>query len=1083
MENNPDHIKAINKLLWEEKHIIHKSAKGKGYCSIKRDSKRFMSYIFKGAGSKNLLLQYITHNPQYQIVAQIQDIRGFRQFIPFISWNEAWNSYLHANYYKRYMYEVILSDRPCKPYLDIEWYEDEKEKPVDSFQETNEQFIKQIQTDLITVFKQRYHLALNNHNILISQSHRNNKISFHITINLIIDNQYYAYQTNRSKRQQSAWDLYLALIDHNQDYKNKIDPSVYSLDREFRTLYSSKFDTLTPFMPIVDFETKSKFIDNPLDYFVTHFDPQYQISIIDTPEYIDHKIKDKINNSTKISDYHGHHINDYGDSDAIITRIYELLQSVHPTAKFTNKTEDNRGWRFSYTDRTEPCYTGHIHDKNGFSVFIKPNNGEIYMYCYSTKCGKLFKIGNLHSDKKWRYEAITIDQQYLEYINDIKLRLVPENYTLTGFINDFIKNGGCYVINSKMGTGKTQLLKIIINLYFKDKRILYLSHRQTFTHNIYGAFESLGFHSYLDENQNILHTYDKIIIQIDSLPKLLYGDGNLQHFDFIIMDEIESLLSHLSSPTLTNKRNCVCAIINELIQNSKWVLGLDADFGNRSYDFLSIIRQKPKILINCYNTTKKRFIFNSDYELRVHQLIEDLKNKKNLTIICLSKTALDDIYAKITKIIPDIKLIRYTSMTDDGDKLQLKNVNEIWPKYQAVLYSPTIEAGIDFNVPHFHKIYCFLASGSCCPRSFLQMIGRIRTVTDNRVRCFYEKNMRFEDKSTFIPPVNEVESMILKHDCTLYNKHFIQREDGVSQLVVKSDAFTRTFAYNYLENYEKQVHFMTILKEFIVEREWEYIHEDAGENEDPDGDTLPEESNIVSTTHSTHEEPEVDIFDGVENTTCKSSKITVEMDDLLDAPAISHIERAELEIKQNKGMLTRNEKLALKKYWLMIKFRLNPEDFTMEFLLNWYGKEYILDNLLYALGKKTIENSQDPILNKLPQKIKYLNDILKVYGFSGLLDTKEIQKTDAIEERMKVINLTDWDNYKNLMYCFDRRLLQREKNTFTVSKFTKLSDLILNEFGFKLKSTRKRVRDGALFKYLYVYSLAEARNGLISLIY
>jgi len=107
------------------------------------------------------------------------------------------------------------------------------------------------------------------------------------------------------------------------------------------------------------------------------------------------------------------------------------------------------------------------------------------------------------------------------------------------------------------------------------------------------------------------------------------------HYDFIILDEIESLLAHLSSPTLSTKRNIVCLIIQQLLKNAKWVLSLDADFGQRSYEFLSLLLSPPKLVINNCLTTKRKFLFTSKYETRCHQLLEDIKNKKNVAVVCL----------------------------------------------------------------------------------------------------------------------------------------------------------------------------------------------------------------------------------------------------------------------------------------------------------------------------------------------------------------------------------------------------------------------------------------------------------------
>lgn len=121
MSNNiysKEDMQKISNLLWEEKFIIRDPKKGKGFCSITK-SKRYQTHIFKGNGSKNQLKRYIFYNKKYKAIAQIIDQKGFRQFVPFKSWEECWELYKHERYDSRYLYEMILSDRPCKPYLDI----------------------------------------------------------------------------------------------------------------------------------------------------------------------------------------------------------------------------------------------------------------------------------------------------------------------------------------------------------------------------------------------------------------------------------------------------------------------------------------------------------------------------------------------------------------------------------------------------------------------------------------------------------------------------------------------------------------------------------------------------------------------------------------------------------------------------------------------------------------------------------------------------------------------------------------------------------------------------------------------------
>ena len=45
--------------------------------------------------------------------------------------------------------------------------------------------------------------------------------------------------------------------------------------------------------------------------------------------------------------------------------------------------------------------------------------------------------------------------------------------------------------------------------------------------------------------------------------------------------------------------NYVDMIVINLVKNAKWVLALDADFNDRAYDFLKIIKnEKPKVIVD-----------------------------------------------------------------------------------------------------------------------------------------------------------------------------------------------------------------------------------------------------------------------------------------------------------------------------------------------------------------------------------------------------------------------------------------------------------------------------------------------------
>lgn len=135
----------------------------------------------------------------------------------------------------------------------------------------------------------------------------------------------------------------------------------------------------------------------------------------------------------------------------------------------------------------------------------------------------------------------------------------------------------------------------------------------------------------------------------------------------IVIDEIESILFHLDSPYMSEYKTQICNILWIILKNAKWIISLDADFSDRAYSFLYQLNNNKifSIIINEYKQNIKRFCFCTNQELRKYQIFEDIKNNKNIVIICLSKDKMDELYSEIIKIIDETKILRYSSMTDD----------------------------------------------------------------------------------------------------------------------------------------------------------------------------------------------------------------------------------------------------------------------------------------------------------------------------------------------------------------------------------------------------------------------------------
>lgn len=75
-------------------------------------------------------------------------------------------------------------------------------------------------------------------------------------------------------------------------------------------------------------------------------------------------------------------------------------------------------------------------------------------------------------------------------------------------------------------------------------------------------------------------------------------------------------------------------------------------------------------------------------------------------------------------------------------------MNELWIQYDVVIVTPTVESGVDFNVPYFDKMFTILSSGSTSQRGLLQMTARVRNLTNLDMEVYLNK-MPYAENANF----------------------------------------------------------------------------------------------------------------------------------------------------------------------------------------------------------------------------------------------------------------------------------------------------------------------------------------------
>ena len=758
-----------------------------------------------------------------------------------------------------YAHEIISDGQMRKPYLDAEkYYSSEKE-----MNKALITLIKQLQSDIIIIFKEKYNENITLEDILLLNSSgkvdNEWKLSLHIIVSPADRTLYY---TNSRETDSHAMHLYTSLIEKKPAYKDVLDSQVYSKNQNFRIIGSHKKIGDDRSLQPIDTQT-FKYINLNKTEIVTDDDSSDSNITLDTSnnsatsaslesdnsvstisreseeseseasgeyeseasdsqtsgseesdveesnseepnseasgseesdveesksearESEEYDIEERKTSDLDPSSSQENEI-DYSEINYMVTYIkpinkklitpitekpdkerintlnigttenlvktninkhlLECIKKVHPSVKLDSiYLKDNKYYSFDYSNRKEPCpITGEIHTgTNRFYVF--ENERGYYFKCFSSKCkGKHKHIGYADSSDDFIYGAKQIHQKYLIKGDKILDNAEPMcDYIRQWLKSDKIKT---LAVRSPMATGKTTMVKKILDYDKSLKKILWIAHRQTLTKQVFGKFKDDGFINYMDE-QNSLYDNDRVIVQIDSLERIIKYKDNKRIFkvyDLVIIDEVEGNMNHYNSPYISKFKNSrkLFKFMLDCVSLSKKLLVIDADIGMRTKLFIDEIAKndpnKSLIVNNKYKAMQRNFIVTNNKSEFDTKIFKDIKNNKNICIVSMSATALELIELELKKL--KVNYVMHTSKTDDKLKDKLENVGEFWIEHQVVLYSPTIESGVDFNVEHFDKIYCIVKNGAmtCSQRSLLQMQGRIRQVKDKNVWCLYD---------------------------------------------------------------------------------------------------------------------------------------------------------------------------------------------------------------------------------------------------------------------------------------------------------------------------------------------------------
>jgi len=854
--------------------------------------------------------------------------------------------------------------------------------------------IEKIQESLIEYFTNNLKLKLTTKDIKYTTNEKKfSKCgSYHITIP-----KYYSELEN----------LKIIVSDINSLYNFKIDLSVYNNNSWFRlpnqrgTTYNtkSKITTLKYEHTIKNGKMK--------DFIIQYVDKNHSTNL---KKYFENykpieekKTKTKKEQINKIVE-NIEQVENVENQEKNLTDLDLLLNGLSPKWISDNENWINLGYLlFSIGSTVEKWIE---HSKRNIEKFV---DGECEMRWEKFKVKK-FTIGTLHywvkntnneyysklnfnvKPHKELVETIKINKKYLtKQLENKKLEIDDD---LIKYFDDMFINKKYKSINIKSpyGSSKTQLIKKVIEKY-NPKKILWLSFRLTLSDDIENNFKELNFKHYQTSKLDV----DRLIIQEESLLKLQSyeeiiegNDGvieNITHtYDLIMMDEVESLLNQYhSQTTFGNKTKETFEYLEALLHKCKNIISLDGDLGDRSKCFLmkfdnylfieNLHKNNNKIL----NITDSR----TDFDNEIYELLK--QNKKIAIASMTSKDATDYKNLFLSKY-PNLKIGIYISSTDCKSKKDLKNVIDKWAELDVVIYSPTITAGVSFDVKnYFYKIFGVISSGSCCPRDFYQMLARIRNPEINDITIF-NNNIKGNSKSFFT--FEEVKNAMIET-----RKLKIIYKDGKSRQSDIFDIYTINYIYNKTEDLNKLPSlFMNYLYYLGIEKGYKI--------------------NFTGKEDSKQQKKEKIIeLQAFEN---KNDKI-------INSKYISKTEYTELLKKQNKQEITEDEHFILANKTLELQMglkidkgleyniKVKEEEKTINLMEKYIYNPSSIKNFSYLVDIENLKEFDDAFTENKKKQLFLINEFFQKIGINNVFSTKKFLKSE-LKNLLKGLNIYKPEN-------------------------------------------------------------------------
>lgn len=305
-----------------------------------------------------------------------------------------------------------------------------------------------------------------------------------------------------------------------------------------------------------------------------------------------------------------------------------------------------------------------------------------------------------------------------------------------------IARDGVTFVRSPKGTGKTEWLEQLVRrCQAQGLSVLLIGHRQALLQSL---AHRLGLHCYLDkideyEDPDLVKRYYAVCL--DSLPRL----NPLRHkFDVVVIDESEQVYSHITSSTLSGKRNDCFLKLHHYVEQAKRVVLSDADLGWLTVNVTDTLRGGKGPSYVYFN----RFRKSGDHTLYMYDVREELFARLVAAVAeggkqyvaCNSKDDAKAIAEALGQQFGSQLRIQLITSENSGTKdVQrfIKSISRAVAECDVLIVSPALGTGIDISVKieahMFTHVFGFFGVGITTHFDMDQQLARVRNMKEQHV--------------------------------------------------------------------------------------------------------------------------------------------------------------------------------------------------------------------------------------------------------------------------------------------------------------------------------------------------------------